>query len=213
MNDEVNISRLVFGIIIFILSLLFLIYTFRKAKKDKNYDAMSYSFDVNIVVGTGIILLASIFLICRELLKMKFILILLILLPFTGLAQNKDCADLKHGVFEVHENNETVGQIYRKGNYQLEDYLDGKKFKIAKIREENCLFYINSLEIESDLDTVTMFTRYDKIKDGHYAFLAKPIYLDIDYEYRGKIKKISDDIAPDVLKVFEKLESKSDNDR
>ena len=138
---------------------------------------------------------------------MRLALSLLILLPFAGFAQNKECVDLKYGVFEVHENDEKVGLIYRKGNYQLEDYLDGKELKMAKIREEDCLFYINSLEIKSDLDTVTMFTSYNKIRRGYYTFLAKPIYLDIDYEYRGQIKKISDDIAPDVLKVFEKLES------
>ena len=211
MNNEINISRLIFGIIIFILALLFLIYTFRKAKKDKNYDAMSYSFDINIVVGTGLILLASIFLICRELLKLKFVLIILIFLPFSGFCQSTECEELKHGVFEVYENNEKIGLIYRKGNFQLEDYLDGKKLKTNSLQEKDCFFYIKSVEVKQALDTVTMFVVYDEIKKNHYTFLAKPKYLNIDYEYKGKIKKISSDIKPDILKIFEKLEDESTN--
>ena len=206
-----NVSRLIFGIIIFILALLFLIYTFRKARKDKNYDAMSYSFDINIVVGTGLILLASIFLICRELLKLKFVLIILILLPFAGFCQSTGCEELKYGVFDVYENNEKVGRIYRNGDYQLEDYLDGKKLKTAKIREENCSFYINSLEIKTDLDTITMFTTYIRIREGYYTFLAKPKYLDIDYEYHGSIKKVGNEIEPKIIKAFERLKNDREN--
>lgn len=205
--NEINVSRLIFGIIVLIVALLFLIHTFRKAKKDKNYDAMSYSFDVNVVIGTALILLAAIFLIYRELSKLQFMLIILILLPFLSFSQSIDCDDLKYGVFEVHENNKKVGLIYRKGDFQLEDYLDGKELSKVKIKEKNCLFYIKSLKIKNDLDTITMVVLYNKIKKGCYTFWAKPRYLDINYEYSGKIKKVSNHMDSEILKIFKELES------
>jgi len=62
-----NIINLILGILITILSILYFLYTIRKAKKDKDYDAMTYSFDVNILLGTLVFILLGLVLIYREL--------------------------------------------------------------------------------------------------------------------------------------------------
>lgn len=142
-------------------------------------------------------------------LKINAMVFGIIAIPLASCAQNVSCEDLKYGVYEVYENNEKVGVIYRKDNLQLEDYLDGNELSPTKLREKDCYFYINSFEIREAIDTVTMFVEYKEIKRNHYTFLAKPKYLNLDYEYKGEIKKISNDIEPDVLKVFKKLENSS----
>jgi Ca2+/Na+ antiporter len=206
-----DVTNLVIGVLIVVVTVSYLIYTFRKAAKDKDYDHMTYSFDVNIVVGTVIILLVGIILIYRELSKLQIALMILILLPFLGFSQSMGCDDLKHGVFEIYENNEKVGLVYRKGNFQIEDYLNGKELTTVQINEKDCLFYINSLKTENSLDTITMFVSYERIKKGYYTFLAKPGYLDLDYEYRGEIKKIGNEIESNILDIFEQLENDGKN--
>lgn len=62
-----SIYKLIIGIIITILSIIYFIYTIKSAKKDKDYDWMIYSFDVSIVSGTLVFLLLGIVMIYREL--------------------------------------------------------------------------------------------------------------------------------------------------
>ena len=61
-----NIYFLIAGILIVVLSILYLIHTIKSAQKDKDYDAMTYSFDVNIVFGILIFLVLGIIMIYRE---------------------------------------------------------------------------------------------------------------------------------------------------
>lgn len=210
-SNSVDFLNLLIGIVLIIGTILYLIYTKKDIDKDKDYNYWIMSYDINIIFGTLVFLVIGIIMVYRELSKIQFIIFLFIVIPGLGCAQGKSCDELKHGVFEVHENNEKVGLIYRKGNFQLEDYLDGKKLKTNSLQEKDCFFYIKSVEVKQALDTVTMFVAYDEIKKNHYTFLAKPKYLNIDYTYKGKIKKVSNDIEPDILKLFEELENESTN--
>ena len=141
-----------------------------------------------------------------KLAKKQFLIFLFSMISCVGFTQDIPCDELKYGVYEIYENNEKVGVIYRKDNLQLEDYLDGKELSPTKIREKDCYFYINSFEIKEAIDTVTMVVEYEKIKKNYYTFLATPKYLDLDYEYKGEIKKVGSDIEPDILEIFESLE-------
>ena len=140
--------------------------------------------------------------------QIKFLIFVLGAISFVGCAQDTSCEDLKYGVYEIFENNIKVGVVYRKDNLQLEDYLDGKDLAPTKLREKNCFFYINSFEVKEAIDTVTMFVKYKEIKKNHYTFLATPKYLNIDYEYTGEIKKVSNVIEPDILEVFKTYEKR-----
>lgn len=62
-----NILNLILGVLITTLSILYLLHTIRSAKKDKDYDPMIYSFDVNIVLGTLVFIILGLVLIYREL--------------------------------------------------------------------------------------------------------------------------------------------------
>ncbi len=60
-----NEYKLLLGIILVVLSGLYLIYTIRSGMKDKNYSWMTYSYDVKIVVGTLAFFVIGIILIYR----------------------------------------------------------------------------------------------------------------------------------------------------
>ena len=206
-SNEINFLNLLIGLLLVIGTIIYLIYTIRGIQKDKEYDSWIFSYDINIIVGTLIFLVIGIILVYRELSKLQLSIILIFLLPCFGFTQSEACLPLKSGTFEIYENDEKVGLVYRKGAFQLEDYLDGRELTVTKIRERDCTFYIRVAEAKEALDTVTMFVTYDKIKKGYYSFLAKPAYLKMDYEYRGEIRKIDKGIKPEVLKVFERLEN------
>ena len=205
--NTINTTDLFTGILIVVITVIFLFYQLKQIQKNK--EGRFFSLDVRIIGSSLVLIVIGVFMIYRELSKILLILTLFILMPSFGVAQNKSCDELKKGVFEVIENSKKVGVIYRKNGYQLEDYLNGKKIKIVRFREKKCQFYFNSLEIENELDTVTMFVTYKKSKKGIFSFLAKPIYHDIDYEYQGIMKKISNDIDSNLIPVFDELEMKS----
>ena len=62
-----NILSLVTGIALVILSVMYFLYVWKRAKRDKDYDLMSYSFDINIVAGIFAFFAAGITLIYRGL--------------------------------------------------------------------------------------------------------------------------------------------------
>jgi hypothetical protein len=61
-----NIYYLIVGILITLLSAIYLIYTIKSAINDKDYDYMIYSSDVNIVFGTVVFLVIGMIMIYRE---------------------------------------------------------------------------------------------------------------------------------------------------
>lgn len=140
---------------------------------------------------------------------MKRIIGLLLLIFSSNMhSQINNCKILKKGVFEIYENGEKIGRIYRKENYQLEDYFDGKDLSKVRIKTDKCKLYFNSYEIENDLDTITWVASYTKKERNLYSFNAKPLYLKIGYTYVGEIKKINDKIRDkQVLVIFKELEN------
>ncbi|TXN36889.1 hypothetical protein FVB32_00970 [Flagellimonas hymeniacidonis] len=210
-SNSIDFLNLLIGILLIVGTILYLIYTKKDIEKDKDYNYWIMSYDINIIFGTLVFLVIGIIMVYRELSKIQFAVCLIVSMSIVSCAQDKSCHELKYGVFEIYENDEKVGLIYRKDNFQLEDYLNGKKLKPTRLKEKDCLFYINSIEVKQSLDTVTMLVSYDKIKKNHYTFLAKPKYLDLDYKYEGEIKKVDNDIGSDILRLFEELENKSAN--
>ena len=62
-----NIYKLLLGILIIVLSLIYLIYTLKSAKQDENYRPIILSFDIQIISGILIFLVLGFVMIYREL--------------------------------------------------------------------------------------------------------------------------------------------------
>jgi hypothetical protein len=62
----VNIYFLLAGILIVVLSILYLFHTILSAQKDKDYDYWILSFDIKIVFGTLVFLVLGLIMIYRE---------------------------------------------------------------------------------------------------------------------------------------------------
>lgn len=122
-------------------------------------------------------------------------------------AQNKnsDCSELKNGTFEIFENGEKVGTIYRKGNIQIEKYTNREKLSFVKLKYNDCDITFNAFEIKEEIDTITWSVTYTKIKEGEYKYLGKPKFLDISYTNEGEIVKTSNDLKSEILQVFSDL--------
>lgn len=204
-NESINLFKFLLGILLIFGMAIYLIYTIRSARKDKNYDHMTYSYDVNIVVGAAIFLVIGIILVYRELSKVGTIS-LMILTPFIGLSQQNhdlDCTDLNTGVFETYEDGVKTGIFYRMNDRQIEMVANEKtqtKSLVSKLK--SCEYYIMSKHVSDLLDTITMSVKYEKLSDGIYSFIAKPAFIDVDYIYTGKIKKIDETISKEILEAF-----------
>ena len=61
-----NIYFLLAGILIVVLSILYLFHTILSAQKDKDYDYWILSFDIKIVFGTLVFLVLGLIMIYRE---------------------------------------------------------------------------------------------------------------------------------------------------
>jgi hypothetical protein len=139
------------------------------------------------------------------------ILVILILIPFYLFSQNENdfCEDLEKGTFELYKKGEKIGFIYRKNEYQIEEYLNEEGYTIAKIKQNECLFRIKAHIIEDELDTITWAVSYQNIGEDKYSFEGKPAYLDIDYVYKGSIVKLGDVVNEKILIIFANLERDS----
>lgn len=146
---------------------------------------------------------------------MKSALIILFLaLSLSVFSQKKycNCNNLKFGVFELYENDKKIGIIFRKNNYQIEKYVDNDKYIIGKIKSKKCQFLLKSNEIKKDIDSITWLLNYRRINKKHYSFIGKPKYLNVEYNYKGEIKKISNKVKnKEVLEIFKKLEEEENN--
>ena len=136
--------------------------------------------------------------------------ILILAFSLSAFSQKKcNCNNLKTGVFELYENDKKIGLVFRKNNYQIEKYFDSDQFTIGKIKSKKCIFSLKSNEIKKDIDSVTWSLNYKEISAKHYSFIIKPKYLNVDYSYKGEIKKISNKIKnKEVLEIFTKLKHK-----
>ena len=137
------------------------------------------------------------------------IIVLILIVPMYIFSQDiENCNGLKYGSFELYENGKKIGNIFRKDNLQLVKYFDKNTYTLVKIKPSNCEFYFNAYEVKNELDTITWFVSYKKIKKDHYSFTGEPKYLKIDYKYNGEIKKINDEIRDrKILDIFKELKS------
>lgn len=135
------------------------------------------------------------------------VLILILISSINCYSQNKnsDCEELKNGTFEIYENGEKVGIVYRKGNIQIEKYPNKEELNFVKLKYNNCNITYNSYEIKQELDTITWSVNYNKIKKFKYKFIAKPKYLNISYTSEGEIIKLSNEIKKEILKIYSEL--------
>jgi hypothetical protein len=131
---------------------------------------------------------------------------LILIIPLFIFSQDDEsCNGLKYGSFELYENGKKIGNIFRKDNLQIEKYFDKDTYTFVKIKPSNCEFYFNAYEVKNELDTITWFVSYKKIKKDHYSFIGKPVYLNIDYVYQGELVKIADEIIEEVEEIFIKM--------
>lgn len=141
--------------------------------------------------------------------KKRVISLLLIAFSISACFQNvnKKCDDLEYGTFDLYEKGEVTGKIFRKGNYQIEKYLNDSDYTIVKIKKNNCQYFFNTYIIRQEIDTITLSVQYTNIANGHYKFECKPAYLtNINYSYEGSIVKISNSIDNEIIKIFDTLD-------
>ncbi len=141
---------------------------------------------------------------------MKYILVIISLIAASNsFSQGEvDCKSLKSGVFEIHDKGQKILRIYRQNNFQIEYYPEENFLNILKIKSKKCNYYFKRYEIRNDLDTITWIVSYTKNKN-FYNYIAKPLYLKIDYKYEGIIKKVSDTIYNrKILNTFLTLKKK-----
>ena len=120
---------------------------------------------------------------------------------------NQNCFELKSGEFDVFENDKKIGVIYRKGNYQIEKYLNSDELNFVKIKSNSCTYLYKSYFVKDDIDTLTWEVTYTKIEDGVFNFQAKPININIKYNYFGFISKRSSKLPQEILNTFDELET------
>lgn len=120
-----------------------------------------------------------------------------------------NCSELYTGTFEIYEHHIKIGKIFRYKDYQFEKYLNSNKITIIKTKKEGCTFFFNAIEIIEPLDTITFKMEYKLKEKGYYSMIAKAAYLDINYEYHGELKKISNSITDrDILKKIDSLKNR-----
>lgn len=138
----------------------------------------------------------------------KKIAFFLLVSSFNFYSQKKiDCKELKSGVFEIYDKElkTKTGVVYRQGNYQIEDYLESKKVNIVRIKFNKCEYYFKNHEITNRLDTITWIVSYKKNKE-FYNYIAKPLYLKVNYKHEGIIIKKNDIILnKKIIDIFLKL--------
>lgn len=134
----------------------------------------------------------------------KLLLIILLIISMNNYSQNKEseCSELKNGTFEIFENGEKVGTIYRKDNIQIEKYPNREKLSFVKLKYNNCNITFNAFEIKKELDTITWSVTYTKIKKGEFKYIGKPKFLNISYMNEGEIVKTSNNLNSEILQVF-----------
>ena len=143
----------------------------------------------------------------------KSLLIIVLIFSINSYSQNKnlECEELKNGTFEIYENGEKFGVVYRKGNIQIEKYPNKEELNFVKLRYDNCNITFNSYEIKQELDTITWSVNYNKIKKSKYKFIAKPKYLNISYSSEGVILKVSNKIKKEILEIYSDLIATENN--
>jgi len=137
----------------------------------------------------------------------NIVIIVVMIFSFNTYSQSADtdCSSLNYGTFDILEKGVKVGVVYRKDNIQIEKYLNIDKLTYVLLRPNKCNFQFNAYYIKKKLDTISWDVRYSKIESDHYKYIAKPKYLKSEYIAEGEIKKISNSINKEYLKLFKEF--------
>jgi hypothetical protein len=121
------------------------------------------------------------------------IFLILIFVLSNSCAQNTN--SIKNGTFELYENNELIGKIYRMNNFQVETY-DNEIDHIARIDYKTDSTYLvqGTEKVKVGIDTVIFLNKYKMISENEFQITAEPYNLDIDYVYKAVLKKINNEI-------------------
>ncbi len=128
------------------------------------------------------------------------------------------CSDrnpLDNGTFKLFAEGKEMGKLYRKDNIQIECYFkDNVPFKTKYKKLNDSTYILQSYEMLEKVDTVQYLLTYRNLGNDTYSFIAKPLYLDINYSLSGKLKKISDEIEnKKVSEIINKIKDESKSNK
>jgi hypothetical protein len=123
----------------------------------------------------------------------NFITLILFFLLIFSCAQNTN--PIKNGTFELYENDELIGKIYRLNNFQIETY-ENVDDHIARIDyKTDSTYLIRGIEkVQVGVDSIVFLNKYKMIKKNEFQITAEPYNVNLDYKYKAVLKKISDDV-------------------
>ena len=130
--------------------------------------------------------------------KVSVLLLLLLLILSCG-NKNTICNQLSEGTFNLYENSQLIGQLFRKNNVQIEKYPNKKSYIIGKFKYiSECQLHIKHYYIEEPIDTITWLVSYIPLADDTFEINAKPAFIStLNYTYKAKMVKISHTIDPE----------------
>jgi len=118
-----------------------------------------------------------------------------------------NCDQLQKGVFNLYENDELIGKLYRKNNIQVEKYLNEQSYTIGKFEYiDNCKLYLTHYYVKEPVDTITWVLSYSPLSKNTFRINAKPAYVDtLNYTYVAKIIKTSEKFPSEIDDLIGKL--------
>ncbi len=138
---------------------------------------------------------------------MKNILLILSLLLILECDTKND--GIKYGTFELYENDNIVGTIYRINNYQIEKYLDDSEL-IARIDYKTDSTYLMSgiEETQIGIDSIVWLTTYREIDINKYKLKAVPNNVNINYKYDATLVKVDKTVPLKYSGILDSLNRK-----
>ena len=123
----------------------------------------------------------------------KFILLILFSAFANSCAQNTN--PIEKGTFELYENDELIGKIYRINNFQIETY-ENENDLFARIEyKTDSTYLVQGIEkVKVGIDTIVFINKYKMLGKDEFQITAKPYNVDIDYVYKAVLKKISNEV-------------------
>lgn len=117
------------------------------------------------------------------------------LILFLIIGCNSVTNEIESGTFEVYENDSLVGQIYRFGNYQIEQYVNGVEFTAQIEHRTDSTYLLRAYEkMENGLDTIIWLNKYKSIDKNKFKVLGTPFNADIDYKHEVVLLKVNEEI-------------------
>lgn len=115
---------------------------------------------------------------------------------------SSSCVSLKEGTFELMEEGESIGYLYRYKNIQAEKYFDKNVLTFAEVKWiNNHVMLLRSLSRkENSIDTITWRVDFsNSITSNRFDGVVKAAYLDtLNHKYKFTIKKIDNKIDKNI---------------